>query len=415
MKRIIRRSFLLLMVLMFCTSFVFAAGNKEASKKKIDPALDKWLKEAQLGDYAPKQENWAETVKKATAEGKVVIYSSSSRIHKVKDLFEKTYPGIKLEAYNIESLKLVEKFGREYKSGIYNVDVIFGGEGVTLYKYWQEGMLWKYVPPRVKDLIPANFQKWLLIHRWGPGSVIYYNPVYWKTLPPIHNLWDFTDPKWKGKIVMADPLQHGGTLSNIVKIVYDPNAEALAAAYKKKYGKDIDITGYKNAGYYYIAKLVKNGLIIVKSDDNVVDSVGAPNQSGMPPFGLFVTMSKMRKRKEKGLNLAVLAPGIVEPFETFGSPPTATLNGAPAGIAAHAPHPYAARVLIDFLEGDKNGDGGNKPWHVIGNWSTRNDVKSAPGDIQDRNKLNTLKAVPDPEWVEKNTPLVRDFWMSLVF
>ncbi len=125
MKRIIRRSFLLLMVLMFCTSFVFAAGNKEASKKKIDTALDKWLKEAQLGDYAPKQENWAETVKKATAEGKVVIYSSSSRIHRVKDLFEKTYPGIKLEAYNIESLKLVEKFGREYKSGIYNVDVIF--------------------------------------------------------------------------------------------------------------------------------------------------------------------------------------------------------------------------------------------------------------------------------------------------
>ena len=122
----------------------------------------------------------------------------------------------------------------------------------------------------------------------------------------------------------------------------------------------------------------------------------------------------MRAVTEKALDLAILAPGIVEPFEVFGLPPASDLTGAVMGIAAHAPHPYAARLMIDFLMGDEKGDGGNAPWHVIGNWSTRKDVETAEGDIKNRDLLNTLPGAPSPDWVKEHQPKVRDFWLTIV-
>ena len=46
-------------------------------------ADDAWLKSAGLGPYAPVKQDWAAIEKAAKAEGKVVIYSVSSRIAKL--------------------------------------------------------------------------------------------------------------------------------------------------------------------------------------------------------------------------------------------------------------------------------------------------------------------------------------------
>jgi len=402
-------------ILLLSVSFTFATGQEETGPGAVDPALDNWLKEAQLGPYLADQENWDSVYEKAKAEGKVVVYSSTSRTAKLKDLFEETYPGVVLEAYKIETLQIIEKFTREQESKIYNADVIFNDSVADMKMLWNDGRMYAYVPERVKNLVPAYFQDWLLVHRWGPGQVIYYNPVYWKELPDIDSLWDFTREEWRGKVVMPDPLQHGGTLDSITFITHPANAAALAAAYEKEFGKKIDLQGHENAGYHFLAEIVQNKAVIVKSDDVVVEHVGAKGQAGVPPFGMFVTMSKMRKREELGLDLAVLAPGILEPFEAFGLPPTSDLTGAVLGIAAHAPHPYASRLLIDFLMGDAKGDAGNEPWHVIGNWSSRTDVETAEGDIRNRDALNTMPGTPSVEWVAENQPKVRDFWLTLVF
>jgi iron(III) transport system substrate-binding protein len=383
--------------------------------KAADPAMDQWLKDARLGPYLPKKEDWNKVIEAAKKEGSVVVYSSTSRTGKLKKLFEKTYPGVKLQAYKIETMQIIEKFKREQASGIFNADVLFNDAVAEMKGFYDNGQLFRFVPERVKDVVPAYFQDWLLVHRWGPGQVIYYNPVYWKSKPDVNSLWDFTRKKWRGKVVMPDALQHGMTLTSITIITHPDNAKALAKSYEKEFGKPIDLGGLKNAGYKFLSDLLKNGTIVVKSDDIVVEHVGARNQAGMPPFGLFVTMSKLRKRKQLGLDLDVLAPGVLEPFEAFGLPPTSDLTGAVLGIAAMAPHPNASRLLIDFLMGDKNGDAGNKPWHVIGNWSSRSDVPSAKGDIQDRSVLNTMPATPTVKWVSQNKKLVRDFWLTLIY
>jgi iron(III) transport system substrate-binding protein len=391
---------------------VLAAGPVA---KAADSDKDQWLKDARLGPYLPEQEDWNMVIEKAKEEGSVVVYSSTSRTGKLKKLFEETYPGVTLEAFKVETLQIIEKFSREQESEIFNADVIFNDAVTEMRDLYDGGQLYRYVPDRVKDIVPEYFQDWLLVHRWGPGQVIYYNPVHWPSKPDVNSLWDFTRKEWRGKIVMPDPLQHGGTLKSITYITHPDNAAALAESYEKEFGKPISLGDNPNAGYMFLAEIIKNGAVVVKSDDIVVEHVGAPNQSGVPPFGLFVTMSKMRKRGELGLDLDVLAPGIIEPFESFGLPPTSDMAGAVLGIAAMAPHPNAARLLIDFLMGDENGDAGNKPWHVIGNWSSRTDVLSAKGDIEDRSVLNTMPATPTIQWVSENKDLVRDFWLTLVF
>jgi iron(III) transport system substrate-binding protein len=409
MKR--RTRFLVAMVMIA----VIAGASAFGEEQKVDPKLDPWLKSAQLGPYTPAKEDWNQVVAKAKAEGKVVVYSSTSRTRTLKDLFEKTYPGVTLEVYDVETLQIHEKFNREYSSGVYNVDILFNDATFQMYEFWQKGMIFRYVPARVADKVPDYFKSWLLKQRYGPGLVVFYNPAYWTSKPPVTNLWDFTKEEWKGKIAIADPTQHGGTLTGITLLTYPDNAAALAKSYEKAYGKPIDLKGFANAGYLYLSMIAKNKAIIVKSDDNVMELVGAKGQAGMPPFGLFVTMSKLRQITEKGLNLATLAPGFLEPFEEIGQPPSSDLSGAVAGIAANAQHPYASKLLIDFLMGDEKGEAGFAPWHVIGNWSTRTDVPAAKGDIQDRSLLRSMPGKPDTKWMAENQPKVRDFWMTQVF
>jgi iron(III) transport system substrate-binding protein len=64
----------------------------------LSPAQDAWLKAAGLGPYQPATEDWQAIYEAAKAEGKVVIYSLSSRIYQVVDAFKAAYPGIEVEA-----------------------------------------------------------------------------------------------------------------------------------------------------------------------------------------------------------------------------------------------------------------------------------------------------------------------------
>src|SRR5690554_3904913 len=84
---------------------------------------DAWAKAAQVGQYAPETEDWNEVYEKAKKEGKVVIYSSTSRIFDAATSFEELYPGIEVEAYNISGVDIVEKISREWAAGLRMADL----------------------------------------------------------------------------------------------------------------------------------------------------------------------------------------------------------------------------------------------------------------------------------------------------
>lgn len=71
--------------------------------------MDAWAKNAEVGIYEPKSENWYEIVEKANKEGEVVVYTSSGRIKKLEESFNKVYPKIKLTVYDLGSTKSVIK------------------------------------------------------------------------------------------------------------------------------------------------------------------------------------------------------------------------------------------------------------------------------------------------------------------
>ncbi|NIN95950.1 MAG: hypothetical protein GTO49_13450, partial [Anaerolineae bacterium] len=66
-----------------------------------------WLEAAQLGPFAPAEDDWGAIYEAAKEEGKVVVYSSSSRVFKIAETFKEAYPGIEVEAFDIGTPDLI--------------------------------------------------------------------------------------------------------------------------------------------------------------------------------------------------------------------------------------------------------------------------------------------------------------------
>ena len=105
-----------------------------------------------------KQMTHDELVKAAKAEGKVVVYSITSRIANAATNFEKAY-GIKVEASNLKDGELIEKVTREVGGGIPGADfVICQDSGRVFGQLIATGYLVNYVPDSMKSVIPVAYQ-----------------------------------------------------------------------------------------------------------------------------------------------------------------------------------------------------------------------------------------------------------------
>ena len=139
-------------------SAVFLAGN-------IAHADDAWLKASGLGPYADTKQDWSAIEKAARAEGKVVIYSVSSRFSKLVKGFKEKY-GVDIEGYDIPSDLQLEKFRREHKAGVHVVDVLFNSEApLLLNEALPDKLVWNFVPDSVASDLNSNEKEPLLIQR----------------------------------------------------------------------------------------------------------------------------------------------------------------------------------------------------------------------------------------------------------
>ena len=307
----------------------------------------------------------------AEAEGQVVVYSFTSRIKKVEKTFEEAYPGIDLVGYDISSTEQIARLQAEHQAGVTNADVVYISDAPVVFdKLLGAGIIGPYVPPRVADRVPAAFKQPLLAQRLST-KVLMYNEDANPNGPPVSNLWELTTERWKGRVVMVDPLQRGDYLDLMTEIVLQSGA--MAAAYEAQFGKPIALSsGIANAGEQFISDLFANDVILVGSTDDVNAAVGKLGQSN-PPVG-FTSYSDRRDNAEEGWALQLAntvepAPGIVFP--------------AVLGIAEGAQNPAAARLVIDFLMGDDSATGGAgfKPFYVPGDYATRTDIAPHPDAV----------------------------------
>lgn len=336
----------------------------------------------------------------AKAEKTVTVLSLSSRIARVEKAFEDAYPGVDLVGIDLSSAKQIARVVAEQQAGVHAVDVLYIADApVVLRDLLAPGRIQTYVPPRVADQLEERYKTPLLVHRLST-KVLMYNEAAYPDGSPITNLWQLTLPEWRGKVMMVDPTQRGELLDLLTEIALHP--DDMAAAYKAQFGTDIEVDSDLNgAGEQFIRGLFLNDLVLLSNSDDLNKAVGTKDAAN-PPVG-FGTYSDRRDNEEEGWALQVAND--VEPANGILFP-------AVLAVADKAPHPAAARLLIDFMFGDDSADGGPAfaPFNVPGDYATRSTIADDPDSVP----LEALKAwTIDTASVAENRARIADLIITL--
>lgn len=384
---------IILMGMLCLSTFLWASGTQEETIS---------VEEAQI---VSTNENWDKIYEDAKKEGKVVIYSLSSRIYDALEAFNEKYPGIEVEAIDMADVEQIDKITREQNAGVYNADVLMLANGSSLLnELMPKGYVQNYVPSILEDgvktdkVISSDFQRPLLVHSLE-SKVIFYNTEVYPNGSPIDNLWDLTKEEWYGKVQMKDPMLTEENLNFLQTVVQHSNE--MEAAYEKEFGEKLQLSdGVTNAGEEFIKRLIENGIVLTSSDGDAAMSVGTAGQSD-PPLTLSVASSKIRYNDSKEAKLAI----------AWNVEPKVGITKANHLVmAANAPHPNAAKILIRYLLGDSNGEGGMSPFNVPGGWSSRSDV--TPKGDKHLDDLKDYTWFIDYDYVYDYGLEVRDFWMT---
>ncbi len=334
-----------------------------------------------------------ELVAAAKAEGKVVVYATTSRIAKAAENFTAKY-GIECETSNLKDFELIEKVSKEAESGVVGADFVVAQDAGRLFgELIEPGFLYNYVPPTFKDIIPESQQNPLQI--CAINKVFIYNDEYTQE-SPYYNIWQFADPKYKSTLNFKNPFQEGVN-SNFLTMITKPEiADEIAAAYKDYFGKDIVLTT-PNAGYEWIKAIYENDLISGTSDTTIAENVGMKGQKKEnTPVGLFV-FSKARYATTK--NLALKPAMDMEPFCGF-------YYSLYALISTNAKHPNAAKLFIEYLLTEE----GFEPWGSdCGTYSSNPNIPIQEDIDYPFAVWEPLLVKEDAEWCFDNRAEVEEF------
>ncbi|MSP39644.1 MAG: extracellular solute-binding protein [Deltaproteobacteria bacterium] len=146
-----------------------------------------------------------ELYKKALKEGGVLnCYCSLAQINAeiIYPLFEKRFPGIKINHVDATSDKLAARVITEARGGRVIADVVeFGLEDIN--KIQAQGLILDRAPPEAADY-PANLRG----SYWSANNLIFFvgawNTAQVKKDEEPKFLDDFGDPRWKGRLI-AEP------------------------------------------------------------------------------------------------------------------------------------------------------------------------------------------------------------------
>lgn len=337
----------------------------------------------------------------AKKEGKVTVYSISSRIPKVAEAFMEQYPGIEVETFDIATNELLEKVTREYDAGQHVADVIhIKDEDGSLYnEYIKERKLYSYKPADIFAHIDEKYTE-TATPLYIELTQLFYNEEAYPDGSPITNIWQVTEPEWKGRVMMQNPLDNLSWSSWITGFCVGDVPDMLEKAYEEQYNEKLTLSeGCENAGYEFLKRLHDNEPVYTSSSDEVAEAVGTRGQSN-PPIG-FSSSSKVRKNED---NNWCLVPVNLEP--TNGIPLVNTLY-----VVGECEHPNAAKLFTRFMMGGADGSAkGYDPFNTLGGWAVRDDIPELEGNIPyDELKVSDVSTND----IYENINTVRDFWTML--
>lgn len=248
-------------------------------------------------------------VKKAKAEGKVAFYANITAIQPIMEEFTKD-KGVKGEYTRISTSKFLAIVLTEHQVGKLMADVL--QSPLPIMKLLKDkGVLATYKSPAAASY-PAWTRKDDKIQIFGIEYVaLIYNKELVKPKDVPQRYEDLTDPKWKGKIVMANPSAHATTISWLI-------------------GLKENVFSSEKAWMNFVKGLAANKPMFVRS----FGPTPAPVESGEKLIAISMPKYIITK-----------APAPLD-WARVKQP----LLGTPRGIAitASASHPNAAKLFVDY-------------------------------------------------------------------
>jgi iron(III) transport system substrate-binding protein len=282
----------------------------------------------------------------AKQEGELMIYGSTDlrQANIIANKFREKYPFIDVKLTRLNSNKLYPKVLSEHRAGKYLVDVLQNNT-VGLYFLKKEGLLENYLAPD-QSLYPEKFKDpgyWTITNM--NVHVLAYNTdkVQRNELPKSYQ--DLLDPVWKGRLLL-NPREHW-------------------------FAWMLQVMG-KEQGLNYMQKLAGQKPVIRDVSTSMrLQFVGA----GEAAMDIDSSFSTVKPLMEKGapLNWFTLDPVFVVP--------------SGHGLAAHAPHPNAAKLFIDYILSKD----GQRAVLALDRYSIRSDLMQEQTAIKDMNLVP-----PDP-------------------
>ena len=260
----------------------------------------------------------AALIEAAKKEGQVVWYTTlivNQAIRPLQEAFEKKYPGVKLQYSRADDAPTALKILSEARARRPQADVF--DSLYSMIAVQRAGLISPYRPPNI-DQFPADLKDkdgyWtaLLVYVFGTGVNVDMVPL----AQAPKTLEDLLDPKWKGRIAW-----HASSVAG---------AAGFIGYVLTSMGED--------RGMQYLRALSRQRIINVEASSRaVLDQVIA----GEYPLALMMFINHAVISARKGAPSAWLK---IEPMAV-------ALDAI--SLLKDAPHPNAARLLIDFLTSEE--------------------------------------------------------------
>jgi len=277
------------------------------------------------------QERWEKVLTEAKKEGTVVVLGPPGDLIRsaMTDGFKKAFPNINLEYSGGRSGEQAVKLGAERDGGIYSTDVFLGGPTTANFQLKPMKVLEPVKPalilPQVTDLKNWRDNRldfsdtdglYDLVFVGQVSSPLIYDPRQVKR-EEIDELYELLNPKFKGKIVINDPLVAGSAVP-VFRFIWE-------------------VLGPQKATDYY-RKLREQAAVVDRDQRRQIEWIA----QGKYAILLAPSDGVMSQLLQRGLKFEVLAD-----FKDYG-----TYIGASFGtlmLINKAPHPNAATVFINWL------------------------------------------------------------------
>ena len=195
----------------------------------------------------------------------LVVYTVSTRVTKVKEAFEAEYPGLFVEVRDLRSPDLIEAVKQNYDKGFSDCDVVLCNDNSGAFKETlaDPGIVYPYLPRDISEHMKDKQQNGIVSFVYEAEMLFYDSSKYENA--PEDNLWALTQPQYKGRIYMPNPLRSFSTYA-LCAATLEHSAE-LEAAYRDFAGIGLDIPSGSTAAHVFWEMLSKNIVFTNSSDE----------------------------------------------------------------------------------------------------------------------------------------------------